>query len=382
MADLSNLKIKDTDLASDALYNKVNAIADALNVEYKTNCVTEIPQDIKLDLNNGTLTLKAGSKVYNGNGLLKTLSKDVSLVWNFTGTFLYAYCYTLDSIIVASGGNETVSSLPSPAQTYKLFFNTNDGKCYYDGNTIQMNECSFPIAICTANNGITNINRVFNGFGYIGSTVFVLPNVSGLIPNGRNADGGLKNKIVKTSGVVVLTEGDYTQHQYQFVLSNGTALTVSADYDYNYDKENNFITRNNGQIIDGFVISECDLNRGVVSNFNSNKVFQALDYNYLPYLWSSNQTQTSDYSPSVVIEEGEGYIKFSSGVMIQWGVTTSNPIVFPQPFINTNYSVTYLSYAQVLDRNYSIDNGKKTTTSVSIYQWCTGSSWQAIGKWK
>ena len=382
MADLSNLKIKDTDLASDALYNKVNAIADALNVEYKTNCVTEIPQDIKLDLNNGTLTLKAGSKVYNGNGLLKTLSKDVSLVWNFTGTFLYAYCHTLDSIIVASGGNETVSSLPSPAQTYKLFFNTNDGKCYYDDNTIQMNECSFPIAICTANNGITNINRVFNGVGYIGSTVFVLPNVSGLIPNGRNADGSLKNKLVKTQNIVVLTEGDYTQHQYQFVLSNGTALTVSADYDYTYDKENNLIKRNNASVIDGFVISECDLNRGVVSNFNSNKVFQALDYNYLPYLWSSNQTQTSDYSPSVVIEEGEGYIKFSSGVIIQWGVTTSNPIVFPQPFINTNYSVTYLSYAQVLDRNYSIDNNKKTTTSVSIYQWCTGSSWQAIGRWK
>jgi hypothetical protein len=33
-----------------------------------TNCITEIPQDIKLELNNGTLTLKAGSKVYVPNG--------------------------------------------------------------------------------------------------------------------------------------------------------------------------------------------------------------------------------------------------------------------------------------------------------------------------
>ena len=33
-----------------------------------TNCITEIPNDIKLELSNGTLTLKAGSKVYVPNG--------------------------------------------------------------------------------------------------------------------------------------------------------------------------------------------------------------------------------------------------------------------------------------------------------------------------
>ena len=35
---------------------------------YMTNCITEIPQDIKLELNDGTLTLKAGSKLYVPNG--------------------------------------------------------------------------------------------------------------------------------------------------------------------------------------------------------------------------------------------------------------------------------------------------------------------------
>ena len=33
-----------------------------------TNCITGIPQDIKLELSSGTLTLKAGSKVYVPNG--------------------------------------------------------------------------------------------------------------------------------------------------------------------------------------------------------------------------------------------------------------------------------------------------------------------------
>ena len=39
-----------------------------LNKTQITNCITEIPQDIKLELNNGVLTLKAGSKVYVPNG--------------------------------------------------------------------------------------------------------------------------------------------------------------------------------------------------------------------------------------------------------------------------------------------------------------------------
>ena len=54
---------------------------------------------------------------------------------------------------------------------------------------------SFPIGICTAN-GVSvfgTIDHVFNGFGYIGSTIWVDKGVKGLIPDGINADGSLKN---------------------------------------------------------------------------------------------------------------------------------------------------------------------------------------------
>ena len=33
-----------------------------------SNCITEIPQDIKVELNNGIITVKAGSKVYIPDG--------------------------------------------------------------------------------------------------------------------------------------------------------------------------------------------------------------------------------------------------------------------------------------------------------------------------
>lgn len=332
--------------------------------KYMTNCLLEVPQNVKMELNNNTLTVKAGTVGYLKNGNTITLSQDVSQTITTSDGDYFVFLTSPTTITFALTSNITYDNLS-------------------DGYTL-------PIGVVKASGGtITSIENVFNGFGYIGRTVFVLPNVAGLVPNGRNADGSLKNKLAKTQNIVVFTEGDYTQHQYQFVLSNGTALTVSADYDYNYDAKNNFIKRNNGSVIDGFVISECDLNGGVISNFNSKKVFQALDYNYLPYLWSAVQTKTSDYSPSVVVEEGEGYIKFSSGVMIQWGVSIQSSrfpvIVLPQPYIDTNYTAcTFANAGSGGDRAVTSTYGFTTTQyQCRIQNESAGEfRFMTIGRWK
>ena len=52
---------------------------------------------------------------------------------------------------------------------------------------------------------ITEVKQVFNGFGYMGSTVFVLPGVKGLAPDGRNEDGALRNKTITTTRVIAYT---------------------------------------------------------------------------------------------------------------------------------------------------------------------------------
>lgn len=65
-----------------------------LNKQMISNCITEIPQDIKLELNNGTLTLKAGSKVYvpNGPGVFDavTVPSDVVFHSGTIGTDTYS----------------------------------------------------------------------------------------------------------------------------------------------------------------------------------------------------------------------------------------------------------------------------------------------------
>jgi hypothetical protein len=61
-------------------------ITNGLNKNQITNCLLEVPQNIKLELNNGTLTLKKGSKVVvpNGAGVFEelTTSNDLTLANN------------------------------------------------------------------------------------------------------------------------------------------------------------------------------------------------------------------------------------------------------------------------------------------------------------
>lgn len=363
--------------------------------KYMTNCLLEVPQDIKLELNNGTLTLKAGSKVYVPNGAGKfdvvTISADKTITTTSGGIVFINSANQSPNVfngnILFSG-----STAPTGFSGNAVWYNTTNNVIKNSANAGSSweNLWSFPIAKVSASNGtITSIENVFNGVGYIGSTVFVLPNVVGLVPNGRNADGSLKNKLAKTQNIVVFTEQNWTQHQYQFLRSDATGLSVVSSTDYNYDIKDNLIKRNNGSVIDGFVISECDLNGGVISNFNSKKVFQALDYNYLPYLWSATKTKTSDYSPSVVVEEGDGYIKFSSGVMIQWGVsiqTSGFPvIVLPQPYIDANYTAcTFSNAGSGGDRAVTSTYGFTTTQYQCRIQNSSTSEFRfmTIGRWK
>ena len=53
-----------------------------------------------------------------------------------------------------------------------------------------------PIGIVTVSGGaISSIDQIFNGFGYIGSTSFVLPGVKVTLPDGLNDNGTFKNQI-------------------------------------------------------------------------------------------------------------------------------------------------------------------------------------------
>ena len=322
---------------------------EALTNNKISNCITEIPQDIKLELNNGTLTLKAGSKVYVPNGFesdgttkkfdIITIAEDKSYSWNYTGSG-FVMVYINGNLTVSSTGSETVSSL-TPAKTYKIFYNTTDNKCYFDESTTSLTQVSFPIARFTATDSITSIDQVFNGFGYIGSTVFALPGVKGLIPNGRNADGSLKNIEFTLDKVLASTRDWNVSNQYNqhirlglntIFTSNGYVESVNMptvnnyimwynprDNIMRYNDTNNSVT----SIADYPIVEMIELGgtgagdgTSRITSFTPKTVFHALDYNDKSTIsgWSMPSSRYIDLtlgaSGSTYAAPANGYLYF------------------------------------------------------------------------
>lgn len=210
-----------------------------------TNCITEIPQDIKLELNDGTLTLKAGSKVYIPNGFeadgttpkfnVRVLTEDIVRTKAES-------LYTISNAMLIIRGTIDFIDFWPVAEYYSGPTAPSTGNIWYDTTTnlIKRNvsgtwtseQQNLPLGLVNVSDtdGFTSINQVFNGFGYIGSTVFALPGVKGLNPDGRNEDGTLKNKEIAVSEVRTFTfTGDITTGVNLFLTPNGLATWFELD---------------------------------------------------------------------------------------------------------------------------------------------------------
>lgn len=186
------------------------------NTPYTTNRILEIPQDIKLELNNGTLTLKAGSKVYMPNGFeadgttpkfdIITTTNDLSTTPT-VGASTNFIRYQKGELFADWPVNTFSSGADSTGHTGWFYNTTTNTIRYYKNGTPDSSKTSFPlgISINSGSNVTTSIDQVFNGFGYIGSTVFALPGVKVQIPNGRNEDGTCKSLITTITSVKTLT---------------------------------------------------------------------------------------------------------------------------------------------------------------------------------
>lgn len=280
---------------------QIDAKADSyLDKTQITNCIIEIPQDIKLELNNGVVSAKAGSKIRYPDGK------------NEDGSLRFGEI-VLESDVVNGGGGGT----PWQAQQYYVHFNSGDnyiqftavnnamhsgdiqpalmnGSWWYDTANNYLKKCdgsswnittySLPIALATCSDGstISSIDQVFNGFGYIGSTIFALPGVKGLIPNGRNADGSLKNIEFEIDKVTTITRTDTRTTTY-ITLDTEGVLSISALLDSGttyYDEQNNLFIKN-AKDFGGSTMAAGTFTctNGVITSLNHKLSFKAIDYN-------------------------------------------------------------------------------------------------------
>ena len=213
--------------------------ADVFNHDYITNCLLEASHHIDLELNNGTLTLKAGSIVYVPNGFEADgstkkfdkiiLDSDITGTTSTTSTgytLLYVNTsvqpYTFALLATDNGGIQWSSSgsiaPTSFASTYAFWWDTQNNHLQMtnDSGTTWTQGYSLPIAIVgyTGGNGYTAIDQVFDNFGYMGSTFFALPDLKGLMPSGFTDNNALKNTTFVIDDVLtkqVVSNTDYAR---------------------------------------------------------------------------------------------------------------------------------------------------------------------------
>ena len=263
-----------------------------------TNCIIEIPQDIKLELNNGTLTLKAGSKLYvpNGSGVFDvvTIANDLSVTRNINSKELYVYNINENSFSmwqdVYSG-----SSAPS-GQTWMLWYDTssNKVKATGDGGSTWNDGFSLPVCSATSNSTqIISIDKIFNGFGYIGSTVFALPGVKGLAPNGRNIDGTYNTAVVSVNSVLTkdITGTGYKEFTLSSAISWGTGGYFVDEDGYLYAKANY------SKALNTVIFGSCDIiTAGTFDKISFKKAFSMSDSSYVVDTYKNGTSWCRVYS--------------------------------------------------------------------------------------
>lgn len=325
----------------------------------RTNGITYIPQDIKFEIVDGTTpTLYAGSEVWVPYGTAApelsigdTLNSGIitSIVWDGAKLF-YKVKYDTDlSIDITSdpANAEFVTSIspshsfwwfnptysqdtaPSGFGQYALWYDTAENivKIMIDSGSTWQNYASLPVGVFTmAGTGATKtLKYVFNGVGYIGTTVFAVPGVKGLMADGLNEDGSYKSiertfdrfvmrsmAFDRTAFYGVVLDGEYTIQGDNYM--EAAELPAAPDgYAFCYRKSDNTLwwTLNNNTWVQyhGLPIGFWTTSTGGISNFNPAKNYvKVYQYNsYKPQQILVNISGTA--STDITFKRGVYYIR-------------------------------------------------------------------------
>ena len=264
-------------------------------VDYKnlTDCILEMPQKFSLEINsNSNLVLKAGSKVYIPNGFesdgttmkfdVVSLSTD-AISANAYDFFFYSlsdgYLYSLPATNIYSGG-----TAPS-AYDFMFWYDTTNNVIKYTNNhgSSWASGFSFPVCLGTSSNGtvVSSIDQVFNGIGYIGSTLFALPGIKFLIPDGLNTDGSLKTNLQTTSSVRIRTMEDTRTYQKVGIglyAEGYAALWGLFIYGLRLGRDNRNYDIYSGSAYPTCNVCSCTLTNGRISNLVVKTPFHAVGY--------------------------------------------------------------------------------------------------------
>lgn len=193
-----------------------------------SNCILEIPQNLKLTLENNVLTLKAGSVLTRTGSIYATETTVNDLTYTFQsslgdGRFVIlgngSGLGTPRKINNVYSGNS--SQYPTTGLTSTtVYFNTDDKLIYRPNNDFSAWNTwavDYPLCVIDVVNGVASFAKdshgndiIFNGVGFVGHHAFVYPNVKVLTSNGFQDNKTLASKkgTVSSLQIIELSSGD------------------------------------------------------------------------------------------------------------------------------------------------------------------------------
>ena len=232
--DSSYLDIATAGMVWNALYGPDSNFLDSS----LSNCITEIPQNIKVELNNNTLTLKAGS-ILVGTGLTYTTTTierdEITSISDSLNDGLYEVFSSANEnphnlrmlSKIASGDS---NSFPTTnLDNYNVYFNTDDQKLYrYNSTTSNWQNFVnyYPVCLIEIKSGIASFARdnnnndiIFNAACFVGHHVIIYPGIKALVANGLKENGNLISNQIATN-VVIVSELDSVTKNVMLAPSN------------------------------------------------------------------------------------------------------------------------------------------------------------------
>lgn len=339
--------------------------ARPLSAKNITNCITAIPQDIKLALVDGVMTLKAGSKVYKANGESITISGDLVAAQVGTNTGAFAFYRSDNNTVYTVIASQTFSGTTAPASpvttTTWLDMGAKDVKVY-DG-TQWVGGVSLPL--CTFDNQdgkVTAVGQIFNGMGYIRNSVYALPGVKGLIPNGFNADGSLNSGEFEVSNVLISTNTGSTDKR-NIVFNNGWMGHPRQSY-YNIGDNHNYRTNDAEtgiQMTNTVIAAEVEYVKGEVTRLTPKTAFHAVDYNdyrvelqrckQIAYDSGRNPGNLSG-SYTLVLQDNDERVSLAVADNVTINIDTSR-LTFPEQWYTIVFEIYFINGAKTVNLSYA-----------------------------
>lgn len=299
-----------------------------------TDCVTNIPQDIKLEISSNVITLKAGSKAYLPDGTTYTATHDIVLDNSQFGTATGDWVLAMtdaNTIFPRNFANCVSGAGATTVAGYAFNTTTNKIHWFSGGGVEQAADCSFPIAVFHTVNGVpTVIKQIFNGYGFIGSTIFVLPGVTCFGAAGRNTDGTVKNYVFTTSQVITNTPST-TNGTIECVIRdnqiqepsglvwpiNKTAEITNPNPAWYYCLEDNICgvwtpSTQTWSQIGRCVFATVTLSSGKITEFKSKTAFHAVDYNDTDFI-AHQAMPGNSYVDLTLVSTGGTYTALADG---------------------------------------------------------------------